>query len=75
MIRKYRKSITRTELHWTPEGKGKRDRQKNTRRHTVEGEMKTMNNTWGTVVMMAKERQKWRTIVAAVQTNGIASSK
>ena len=60
MIRKYTKSMTRTELHWTPEGKGKRDRPENTRRHTVEGDMKTMNNTWGTVVMIAKERQTYK---------------
>jgi len=29
---------------------------KNTWRLTVEGEMKTMNNTWGTVEKMAKDR-------------------
>jgi hypothetical protein len=37
--------------------------------------MKTMNNTWGTVEMMAKDRQKWRTFVAALHANGISGSK
>ena len=75
MIRKYRNSITRTTLYWTPEGKCKRDTSKNTRRRTVEGEMKTMNNTLGSVEKMAKDRQKWRTFVAALHANGIVGSK
>ena len=75
VIRKNRNSITRTVLHWTPEGKCKRGRPKKTWRHTVEGEMKTMNNTWGTVEKMAKDRQKWRTFVAALHANGISGSK
>jgi predicted ArsR family transcriptional regulator len=45
----------------------KRGRPKNTWRHTVEGEMKIMNN----VEKMAKDRQKWRTFVAALHANGI----
>ncbi|KAK7092498.1 hypothetical protein V1264_008235 [Littorina saxatilis] len=36
----------RTALHWTPEGKRKRGRHKNTWRRTVEGELKTLNLTW-----------------------------
>jgi hypothetical protein len=75
VIRKDRNSITRTALHWTPEGKRKRGRPKNTWRRTVEGEMKTMNNTWGRVKKMAKDRQKWRTFVAALHANGISDSK
>ena len=38
VIRKDRNSITRTTLHWTPEGKHKRGRPKNTWRCAVEGE-------------------------------------
>ena len=38
VIRRDEHSITRTALHWTPEGKRKRGRQKNTWRRTVEGE-------------------------------------
>ena len=41
-------NITRTALHWTPEGKRKRGRPRNTWRRTVEAELKTMNHTWGT---------------------------
>jgi hypothetical protein len=66
VIRKNRKSITSTALHWTSEGKCKRGRPINTWRRTVEGEMKTMNNTCETVEKMAKDRQKWRTFVAAL---------
>jgi hypothetical protein len=47
---------------------------KNTWRLTVEGEMKIMNNTWETVEKMAKNRQKWRTFVAALHANGISGS-
>ena len=36
-----------TALHWTLEGKHKRGRPKHTWRRIVEGEIKTMNNTWG----------------------------
>ena len=37
MIRKDRNSITKIALHWTPEGKHKRGRPKNTRKRAVEG--------------------------------------
>jgi hypothetical protein len=75
MIRKGRNSITRTALHWTPEGKRKRGRPKNTWRRTVEEEMKTMKNTWRTVEKVAKDRQTWRTFVGALHANGISGSK
>ena len=58
VIRKDRNSINRTAQHWTPEGKRKHDRPKITWRCSVEGEMKTTKNTWGTVEKMAKDRQK-----------------
>jgi hypothetical protein len=75
VIRKDRNSITRTALHWTPEGKRKHGTPKNTWRRSVEGEMKTTNNTWRTVEKMAKDRQIWRTSVAALHANGILGSK
>ena len=68
-------SITRTALHWTPEGKGKRGRPTNIWRRTVEGELKSMNHSWGTIDKMVKDRQKWRTFVAALHVNGIPGSK
>jgi hypothetical protein len=47
---------------------------KNTCRLTEGGEMKIKNNTWETVEKMAKDRQKWRTFVAALHANGISGS-
>ena len=35
----------------------------------IEGELKSMNNFWGTIEKMAKDRQKWRTFVAALHAN------
>jgi hypothetical protein len=66
VLRKESTSITRVALHWTPEGRRKRGRPKNTWRRTVEGEMKTMNHTWGTIQKLAQDRQRWRTLVAAL---------
>ena len=75
VIRRDQNSITRTALHWTPEAKRKRRRPKNTWRRTVDGELLSMNNIWGTIEKMAKDRQKWRTFVAALHANGIPGSK
>jgi len=63
VIRRDQNSITKTALHWTPEGKHKCGRPKNTWRRTVEGELKSMNHSWGTIEKMTKDRQKWRTLV------------
>ena len=41
----------------------------------VEGDLKSLNNTWGTIEKMAKYRQKWRTFVAAQHVIGILGSK
>ena len=62
-------SITKTALHWTPEGKRKRGRPKNTWRRTVEAELKTLNHSWGTVEKLARDRQEWRTFVAALRAD------
>jgi len=35
----------------------------------------SMNNIWGTIEKMAKERPKWRTFVAGLHDNGIPGSK
>ncbi|KAI4896154.1 hypothetical protein NFI96_009623 [Prochilodus magdalenae] len=69
VIRGRSNSITKTALHWTPEGKRKRGRPKNTWRRTVEAEMKTLNHSWGTVGKLAQDRQKWRTFVAALRAD------
>jgi len=62
-------NIARTALHWTPEGKRKRGRPKNTWRRTVEAELKTFQHTWGTIQKLAQDRQEWRTFVAALRAN------
>ena len=56
----------KTALHWTPEGKRKRGRPKITWRRTVEKEIKEMGKTWGSIKLMAKDRQMWRELVAAL---------
>ena len=69
VIRRDQNSITRTALHWTP-GKRKRRRPQNTWGRTVEGELKSLNNYWGTIEKITKDRQKWRTFVAALWHTG-----
>ena len=66
VIRKDNSSHTKVALHWTPEGKRKVGRPKITWRRTVEGEMKSLGHTWGTVERMAKDRNQWRAFVAAL---------
>eukprot|EP00057_Strongylocentrotus_purpuratus_P015866 XP_011670340.1 PREDICTED: serine/threonine-protein phosphatase 6 regulatory ankyrin repeat subunit C-like [Strongylocentrotus purpuratus] len=66
VMRKDRDDITRTALHWTPEGKRKRGRPKTTWRRTVEGEIKDLNHTWDTIQRLAQDRKEWKTFVAAL---------
>ncbi|RUS68624.1 hypothetical protein EGW08_023614 [Elysia chlorotica] len=66
VMRKEQGNITRTALHWTPEGRRKRGRPKNTWRRTVESELKTMKHTWSSVQRLAQNRQEWRSFVAAL---------
>ena len=62
-------NISRTALHWTPEGKRKRGQPENTWRQTVEGELKTLHHTWGTVQKLAQNRQGWSTFVVALHAS------
>ena len=66
ILRREHNNITRTALHWTPEGKRKRGRPKNTWRRTVEAELKTLHHSWGTVQKLARDRQEWHSFVAAL---------
>ncbi|RUS74991.1 hypothetical protein EGW08_017258 [Elysia chlorotica] len=66
VMRKEQGNITRTALHWTPEGRRKRGRPKNTWRRTVESELKTTKHTWSSVQRLAQNRQEWRSFVAAL---------
>ena len=38
-------------------------------RRTVEGKLKTLHYTWGTVQKLAQNRQEWGTFVAALHAN------
>ena len=68
VLRRDSSSITKTALHWTPEGKRKKGRPRMTWRRTVEGEMKVMGQTWGSITRMAQDRDGWRAFVAALNT-------
>ena len=63
-------SIPRVALHWTPEGKRKRDRPKQTWRRTVEEEMREWGHTWGSLKTLADKRDQWRIFVAALHARG-----
>jgi len=68
VLRKDQQDLTKTALFWTPEGKRRRGRPRITWRRTVEAEMNELNHSWGSLQKMAKDRQKWRTFVAAPHT-------
>ena len=66
VMRREPDNTSRTALHWTPEGKWKKRRPKNTWRRAVERERKTLHRTSKNVQKLAQNRQKWRTFVAAL---------
>ena len=67
VLRKEPGDITRAALHWTPEGKRKRGRPKNTWRRTAE---RDEDHTWGISRKLAQNRQEWRTFVTALNASG-----
>ena len=69
VIRREQDNITQTALHWTPDGKRKRGRPKITWRRTVEGELKTLHHTWGSIKTLAHNRQEWRSFVVALHAS------
>ena len=58
----------RIALRWTPEGKRKRGRPKETWRRTMERELKEQQLTWESVNKKAANREQWRELVAALYT-------
>lgn len=66
VLRKPADDLTRVAMRWTPEGKRKRGRPKNTWRRTVEAEMKEYGYTWGELEKKAKDRDQWRILVLAL---------
>jgi hypothetical protein len=63
-------SIPKTALRWTPQGKRKRGRPKTTWRRTVMSELDELGISWGEAQSRAKDRQDWRSIVAALCSTG-----
>ena len=59
-------AIPRVAMRWTPDGKRKRGRSKETWRRSVEREMKEKVWSWGEVVKLAKDKQQWRSLVTAL---------
>ncbi|RUS77031.1 hypothetical protein EGW08_015211 [Elysia chlorotica] len=53
-----------------PEGHRKRGRPKTTWRRTVEAEAAAMGQSWGTLRMLAQNRERWKEFVAALIANG-----
>jgi hypothetical protein len=67
-LRKPRSNITRQALTWTPQGKRKRGRPRNTWRRDLESDVKLTGQTWGQLELIATNRQRWRTIVDGLCT-------
>ena len=59
-------SIPRVALRWTPTGKRKRGRPKETWRRFVEKEMKEKDWSWGQVQHWSQNRQAWKSLVMAL---------
>ena len=69
-LRKDTTDITREALEWNPQGKRKRGRPKITWRRTVLEEAKSVNKTWSELKLYAKNRIRWRELVAALCSEG-----
>ena len=59
-------SIPRAAMRWTPAGNRRRGRPKETRRRSVEREMKAVGWSWGQVAKLAADRIRWRSSVSAL---------
>ena len=66
VLRMDNERIPKAALRWTPPGKRKPGRPKNTWRRTVEGELKEMKLTWGEAQRVAQHRDEWRRVVEAL---------
>ena len=60
-----KEAVPRIALRWTPDGKRKRGRPKETWRRTVEREMKENKMTWDQTHRLAQDRGQWREFVEA----------
>ena len=62
-------AIAKVALRWTPEGKRKRGRPRQTWRRTVEDEMGRWNKSWESLRSLASDRDKWRSFIVALHAN------
>ncbi|KAK3727910.1 hypothetical protein RRG08_053982 [Elysia crispata] len=75
VLRKEQDAIPRVAVQWRPEGHRKRGRPKTTWRRTVEAEAAAMGQSWGTLRMLAQDREQWKEFVAALIAYGKKGSK
>ena len=66
VLRQQTTSLSRVALRWTPDGRRKRGRPKETWRRTVEREMKEKGWTWGRLERVSADRHQWRALVEAL---------
>ena len=62
--------LAKTALRWTPQGKRKRGRPKETWRRSMEKELKEEGLTFQQAEVIARDRMKWRSLVEASCANG-----
>ena len=62
VLRMPQMALPRVALSWIPDGRRKRGRPKETRRRTVEKEMKDRGWTWGHLERQAADRNQWRSL-------------
>ena len=68
VLRMPQASLPKIALRWTPDGRRKRGRPKETWRRTVEREMKEQGWTWNFLERRAVDRPQWRALVSALCT-------
>nr|XP_006821712.1 PREDICTED: uncharacterized protein LOC102806297 [Saccoglossus kowalevskii] len=66
VLRMPQDSIPETALCWTPQGQRNRGRPKTTWRRTITTELVQANLTWSSAEMVAKDRQEWKNLIAAL---------
>lgn len=69
-LRKGRCNITCQALRWTPQGKRKRGRPRQTWRRVLEKEMADSGYNWNTLQQLARNRVRWRGIVCGLCSTG-----
>lgn len=65
-VKRQEASITKTAVHWTPEGERRRGRTQITRWRTVKKEMKKMGTIWSGIQVIAMDQQKRKDYIAAL---------